>query len=176
MKRQTRKVGVAGGFFNQIMGNNASEPIVGEGATILMYSDREPYQVIDVSEDGMTCTIQAMNYKFVGSGYGDERYELSDNPNGYTRTIGWNDKKKSWGYVGTCVRVIKARENEYYKKYGYGWFDIFLKDNNLNREDISGEDYSRNFKLIEGVTKEYKTFSPISILFGEASKYRDPSF
>ncbi len=67
MKRQTRRVGVAGGFFNQLMGNNSTEPVVGKGCTILMYSDRDPYQVIDVSEDGNKCTIQAMNYKFVGS-------------------------------------------------------------------------------------------------------------
>ena len=34
-KRQYRKVGVAGGFVNQMMGNNATEPKVGEGATEL---------------------------------------------------------------------------------------------------------------------------------------------
>ena len=35
VKRQTRKIGVAGGFINQVMGNNTSIPKVGEGATIL---------------------------------------------------------------------------------------------------------------------------------------------
>ncbi len=176
MKRQTRKVGVAGGFFNQLMGNNSTEPVVGKGCTILMYSDRDPYQVIDVSEDGNKCTIQAMNYKFVGSGYGDERYELSDNPNGYTRNIEWNDKKKTWGSVGYEVRVIKARVNEYFKKYGYGWGEVFMKDYNLTNEELYKEPGSRECTLIKGVTKKYKTFSPISIIFGEASKYRDPHF
>ena len=38
--KQKRKVGVAGGFINQMMGNNSTTPIVGEGATILHYSDR----------------------------------------------------------------------------------------------------------------------------------------
>lgn len=39
-KVQKRKVGVLGGFINQMMGNNSTEPKVGEPCTILSYSDQ----------------------------------------------------------------------------------------------------------------------------------------
>ena len=90
MKKQSRKVGVAGGFINQMMGNNSTTPKVGEGATILMYSDRESY---------------------------DHLYE---NPNA---------------------------------------------DNFYNQK-----------KLINGVTKQYKNFNKVSIIFGVMEQYRDPHF
>jgi len=46
--KQNRKIGVAGGFINQMMGNNSSIPVVGKGCTILHYSDRSAYEVIEV--------------------------------------------------------------------------------------------------------------------------------
>jgi len=56
---QSRQIGVAGNFINQVMGNNCSVPVVGEGATILHYSDREAYEVIAVSDCGTKCTIRS---------------------------------------------------------------------------------------------------------------------
>jgi len=73
--KQKRKVGVAGSFINQLMGNNSTLPKVGEGATIMYYSDREAYQVTWVSDCGTKCKINPAIMKYVGSGYGDERYE-----------------------------------------------------------------------------------------------------
>jgi predicted helicase len=67
VKRQSRKVGVAGGFINQMMGNNDTLPVVGEGATILMYSDREAHEVIEVSDNGMQCVIRKMDAKNIGT-------------------------------------------------------------------------------------------------------------
>jgi hypothetical protein len=39
--RQKTKVGVDGSLMNQLMGNNSTLPKVGEGATIMYYSDRD---------------------------------------------------------------------------------------------------------------------------------------
>ena len=178
-KRQSRKVGVAGGFINQMMGNNSSIPVVGEGATILMYSDREAYQVIEVSDDGLSCVIQAMNTKFVGESYGDERYEYSDNPEGYTMNIEWNAKKSCWGEVTYSVDLIKSLVKKHYKQHGYGWLNILLSENGLTYDDIvEGEKMGMltKYKLIDGLTKKYKHFSKTSIIFGIAEEYRDPSF
>ena len=57
-RQKGRRVGSAGGFFNQLMSHNASVPVVGEGATELMYSDRHAYEVLEVNEKEKTCVIQ----------------------------------------------------------------------------------------------------------------------
>lgn len=179
MKKQSRKIGVAGGFINQLMGNNSSEPIVGEGATILHYSDRSAYQVIEVSNDGLTCVLQKMDCKFIGSGYGDERYEYADNPEGQKITLEWNAKKSCWGGVSYTVEVIKSLAKKYYKQYGFGWFDKLLKENNLTFDElVDGENLGVNtkYKLIDGLTKRYKNFNEVSVIFGIAEQYRDPHF
>jgi len=175
MKRQTRKVGVAGGFINQMMGNNISVPVVGEGATILMYSDREAYEVISVNEDSSSCVIRSMDCKYVGSGYGDEQYTYSSNKEGRTQTITWNEKRQCWGQTWKEIEIFKALAKKLDKQYGYGWIDYLPVPYD---ELIDGERLGVNtkLKLVEGVTKEYTNFYPVSIIFGVMEQYRDPSF
>lgn len=181
VKRQTRKIGVAGGFYNQVMGNNTTIPKVGEGATILHYSDRDAYEVIEVSKDGNACVIRKMDTTFVGSGYGDEQYTYHSNENNYTRNIEWNEKKQCWGEVGTKVEIIKALYKKYDKEFGINAIDMILKDNGIESyqhlyDDPNADNFYNQKKVIDGVTKAYKTFHKVSIIFGQMSQYRDPSF
>ena len=57
--------------------------------------------------------------------------------------------------------------------------DIFLNENGLTHNDlIDGEDrgaYTK-LKLIKGITKEYKEFNKVSVIFGMMEEYRDPHF
>lgn len=175
IKRQSRKVGVAGGFINQMMGNNCSVPVVGEGATTLSYSDRHAYEVISVNEDSSSCVIRAMECTFVGEGYGDERYTYKSNENGSTMTVAWNEKRQCWGQTWKEIKIIKVLQNKLIKEYGYGWSDYLPVP---YKELIDGEPdgiYTK-LKLVKGVTKEYNCFSKISIIFGVMEQYRDPSF
>jgi len=175
VKRQTRKVGVAGGFINQMMGNNSTTPVVGEGATILMYSDRDAYEVISVSDNGNQCVIRAMETTFVGACYGDERYTYKSNKNGETKTLEWNAKKGCWGEVTYTIEIIRALAKRLEKEYGWDWVDHLPVDIN----DIIIEDETNPFvryKLVPGVTKEYKNFYKVSVIFGVMEQYRDPSF
>ena len=180
VKRQSRKVGVAGGFINQMMGNNTSTPKVGEGATILMYSDRSAYEVTEVSEDGNACVIRSMDTKFIGASYGDERYEYSSNESNHTYNLEWNEKKGQWGKVWNSIEIIKVLAKKLEKQYGWGWTDFL--PNGLKREDLLADDYNSEvenfyrYKLVEGVTKEYKNFEKVSIIFGIMEEYRDPTF
>jgi hypothetical protein len=175
VKRQTRKVGVAGSFFNQLMGNNISVPVVGEGATILSYSDREAFEVISVDEDSSSCVIRSMDCKFVGSCYGDEQYTYSSNEDGRTQTIEWNEKRQCWGQTYRKIEIIKALQKKLYKVHGFGWSNYLPIPFD---ELIDGERLGVNtrYKLVKGVTKEYKKFYPVSIIFGVMEQYRDPSF
>jgi hypothetical protein len=178
-KTQTRKIGVSGGFINQMMGNNSTTPVVGEGATILMYSDRDAYEVIEVSNDGNSCVIREMDTTFVGSGYGDERYTYKSNPENHTKNLEWNSKKQKWGEVYFTTEIIKSLAKAYDKKYGYGWLEILLEENGLTYDDLKTNEHDyhgKQLKLVDGLTKQYKNFNPISIIFGVMEQYRDPSF
>ncbi len=175
VKRQTRKVGVAGGFINQMMGNNESIPVVGKGATILSYSDRHAYEVISVNEDSSKCVIRTMTCTFIGESYGDERYTYTSNENGNTMTVEWNEKRKCWGQSWKEIKIIKVLQNKLIKEYSYDWGEYLPVP---YKDLIDGEPdgiYTR-LKLVKGVTKEYNMFHKLSIIFGVMEQYRDPSF
>ncbi len=179
VKKQSRKIGVAGGFINQMMGNNSTTPVVGEGATILMYSDREAYEVIEVSNDGMQCVIRQMDAKNIGTSYGDERYTFQSNPENHTRTMEWSNKKQCWGEVSYTTEIIKSLQKKYYTQYGFGWSKILLAEHGFTYDDLTTSEYDyhgKQLKLVDGLTKKYKNFHKTSIIFGVMEQYRDPSF
>jgi hypothetical protein len=176
---QTRKVGTAGSLQNQLQGNNSTIPKVGEGATMLYYSDREAYEVISVSEDNTKCTIRELDSKKIGEGYGDERYSYSSNTKNQTMDLEYNFKRKSWCSVTYSIEVIKSLQNKLEKKYGWENWTNYLP-NGINFKSLINkeQEYDRNrwLHLVDGVTKEYKNYNNISIIFGFAEKYRDPHF
>lgn len=43
---------------NHIMSNNSTRPEVGKGATILRWTDRQAYEVVNVSKDGKEVVLQ----------------------------------------------------------------------------------------------------------------------
>ena len=175
MKKQTRRVGVAGGVVNQMMGNNSTLPVVGEGATLLSYSDRHAYEVIEVSSDGNQCVIREMDCKFVGESYGDESYEYSSNEGNHTRRLEWNDKRGCWGDVWHSVEVIKALQNRLIKEFGWDWSEhLPVPYESLWVDDE--EAIHAQLKLVKGVTKIYKQFNKTSVIFGLMEQYRDPTF
>jgi hypothetical protein len=175
--KQTRKVGVAGGFFNQLMGNNSSVPVVGKGATILMYSDRDAYQVTWVSDCGTKCHINPAIMKYTGTGYGDERYEYQGYREDCYQEIVWH--KGAWCQVENHIKYEPKFErmmNEKFHDKGKYWFGSNADDeakamgiNNLFNEDC-------RLNLVAGITKMIKRYHKVSILFGSIDKYRDPSF
>lgn len=185
-KRQFRKVGVAGGFFNQLMGNNATEPKVGEGATTLSYSDRHAYDVTWVSEDGLECKIRPCKCTFVGSGYGDERYTYEPDPEAGETLIRWNPKRSKWQIVSKRRQIVKARMKELQAKYGdWTWKDGLKPEFGVEFDDIvyheGDAEYCEwsawnQYKLIPGLTKDYEVLTDISIIFGTREQYRDPHF
>ena len=178
MKKQTRKIGVAGSFQNQLMGNNASEPVVGEGATLLSYSDRHAYEVIEVSADGLKCKIRKMDCKFIGQSYGDERYTYHSDVDGHVLELEWNDKRNAWVQVWYEVKLFKALEKKLIKEFG-SWDYTNHLPNGIKFEDLwepIPNSVYRRMKEIDGITKRYKVQASVSIIFGYMSEYQDPSF
>ena len=155
---------------NQIMGNNSTEPKVGDYATILMYSDRYPYEVIAAS-DGK-CTLRSMSAQFVGECYGDERYTYSSNLKGEVIDLEWFPKTGRWCTVHTKVEVIKSKAKALYREYGWGWSN-HLPDGVIRPDDTTP---FLQYNLVKGWTKEYRYSSPVSVIFGVCDKYVDPHF
>ena len=64
---------------NWMMANpNFHKPEVGEDVTELMWTDRSAWRVTEVDPDGKGATLTRYAAKFIGQGYGDERYCYED--------------------------------------------------------------------------------------------------
>lgn len=168
---QSRKIGVAGSFQNQLMGNNNSIPVVGEYATHLMYSDRYPYKVIEVSED---CTKVKLMYLQVTQ---TEKGIFCEPTEGFMNI---EYRRGAWYTVSTVVTFEKkfreSREAEHGKMFG----SYLLTEEEktavyFNEITQHHEMFPQN--IIPGVTKAKKEYSKISILFeAKPNYYYDPSF
>lgn len=174
--KQTRKVGVAGSFQNQMMGNNSSRPIVGKGATILMYSDRYAYQVTWVSDCGTKCRINKADMKYIGTSYGDERYEYIGHSEGLGEEIVWKGTK-GWCRVMNDIKYEPKFERLLNKEFGRRWFgfhaDKLAKE--MGVDNLFNPDTCR-LNLVKGFTKPITRYSSVSIIFGLMDEYSDPSF
>lgn len=101
--KQKSKVGVAGSFFNQLMGNNESLPEVGKGVTELMYSDRHAYEVIEVSDDFKTVRLEELDARF-DPAFGEPQMGHQNwilEPTGRFKTVVWK-----WGSWKVKIRRV----------------------------------------------------------------------
>ncbi len=69
------------------------KPEIGMGATELMYSDRNAYEVVEIIDD-MHIVVRRMKAELVGSYY-DQDYKLSSDPSGRTQRL-FLTKKGQW--------------------------------------------------------------------------------
>lgn len=169
IRKQTRKVGVAGNLINQLMGNNSTIPVVGEGATICLYSDRHAYEVVHVSKDCNTVMIQRYNAKNVSTaGYGSELYEY-DELLEQGMTLVW--RKGAWRQVIEMVEFT----DEFYKTRNpeYKLIRDILTDEEMEAI-YQGEVYPQN--VVEGYTRLKQSFPKVSIVFGTLDERYDFSF
>lgn len=162
-KRQRAKVGVAGSFQNQMMSNNASVPVVGKGATIMLYSDRHCYEVIEVSLDGKAVKLEALDAEYAGlpgtAQMGHQNWILK--PTGRFTTVLW--RHKAWRQKSQKVMFTE----EYAETLGPKFH--------------SSEDYKKCFVdgemiVAEGITHLVTEYHKINILFGVKNYHYDWSF
>lgn len=69
-----------GSVTNWVMSSNKGVPIVGEGMTRFMWSDRYAYEVMEVSEDRKEVIVQ--EYNFTYNPYSEDEGELTTLRNG----------------------------------------------------------------------------------------------
>lgn len=167
-KTQKMKAGTdTGSFFNFLMGNNATVPVVGKGATILHWSDRKAYEVTWVSKDGKSVKIR----KYVAErtdnlGMSDSQdYEYKDLI-GSEIEIVW--RRGAWRRKYQSLEFEPAFLSEYDRQpqTHERWSEFFLP---LRNEDGT-------YKLVEGKTYLKVNFEKVNIIFGVLQEYFDYSF
>lgn len=168
--KQTAKI--QGSIHNSMMANNASLPEVGKGATQLHWSDRDPYEVLEVSKDGKSCTIQALKVNWEGcepySGYANITDELTSVP------IKLVYKWKAW----RVAREVFVYTDKWLARSG-GFGASYLSDeqNKLVYGEQGTEEWTgMPIRVVEGITYKKMEYNVIKILFGSKSHYRDPHF
>jgi len=167
IKKQRQKVGVAGSFHNQLMGNNSTLPVVGEGATKLHYTDRSCYDVVEVSKDGNRVKLEDLQAKHDATkegGMGHQNWVFEKT--GYFTQLVW--RFNAWYVESFVVEFDKNFYAEYEK----------LPRSKENWDTIIKPlfDEFTNLKLVKGKTIRKKQYSKISILFGVRDYYYDWSF
>ena len=177
-KIQKKAIGTDGSFFNQLMGNNETLPVVGEGATILLYSDRHAYDVIAVSEDGNRCTLRRCKAKRTdGLGMSESQsYTYTADENGGTMELVWKQKRgKEYGEWVEEITKIDWLPALYKQAEAEGLPGIVGM---LTPEDIEAV-CGKHFwpvNVVPGLTKARKVYHDVSVLFGVRKEYFDFSF
>ena len=168
--KQRVKLNQTGSLVNFLMGNNATLPKVGEGATILMYSDRHAYEVLEVSKDYKRVVIQRYAPERADkNGMSESQDYAYKTLEGEPITIVW--RNNSW--------KIESERIEFCKK----WIatlpaNVLSYSQHLTEEQdrfIYDDDcYPQN--VLEGITELKKVYSKVNIIFGVKREYYDFSF
>ena len=181
-QKQSRKLSTTGSFVNWLMGNNQSKPIVGKGATELCWTDRHAYEVLEVSDDGMSCVIDQYVRKRVDkNGLSEMQEYVYDTLHKNPQRIVWRKKQggcwckhtKELRIIPKVKKELDLKSHKYFESdqimevYGKGIHDkVYQYDDNGDRI----------LKPVEGITKLYDQYDKINLLFGEKREYWDPSF
>lgn len=172
--RQKAKVGVAGSFFNQLMSNNATLPEVGKGATEMLYTDRQVYEVIEVSKDYKTVKLEKLEAKIDpeylkalkgGDSIGHQNWVFE--PTGQFMTVVW--KWGSWKVKRKVIRFTKAFKDN------ATTFALACSLTEEQRQAVYGNDV-RPHNVVPGITEEGYEYTTIKLLFGVKDYYYDWSF
>jgi hypothetical protein len=153
-----------GSLMNLVMGNNDTLPQVGKGCTLLMWTDRHAYEVMEVSEDSKRVVIQKYVPKRLDTNAYSENqnYEYST-LSGSCDVIVWK-----WGAWRRENKTIQFTE-EYAKTIGPSFFGseehAILYPNNATHPI-----------LIDGKTELKVSYEKVNIIWGVKDEYYDYSF
>jgi hypothetical protein len=168
-KQQRAKIGVAGSFFNQLMSNNCTLPEVGKGATQLHYSDRTCYEVLEVSNDGKTVKLEALDAewdKTKAGGEGHQNWILK--PTGRFCTVVW--RNNAWKIQGADITYTKEFKEKHKDVVSYARQLTEEQHNAVYGDDV----YPAN--VVEGITERKTFYHKINIIFGIKDYYYDWEF
>jgi hypothetical protein len=173
MKQSTLRVGTqTGSVMNHIMSNNASVPVVGEGATMLLWSDRNAYEVVAVNDDNTIAVIAPINAKRTDSNGISEVQEYDYSDVDMNRQFVIVYRNGAWHRINH--RIVFTKDfSAWVEANGKEWRSEAHDD---VRHAIYGDNNAWPQNIVEGKTRMSTKYSKISILFGSTEEYRDPCF
>lgn len=158
-KSQTLKLGTqTGSLFNFMMGNNSTVPVVGEGATLIQWTDRSACEVISISEDGRTLQMEHLKAIRTDTNGMSDSQQYRYEPTGNLFTLVW--KQGAWRQA--CTKIWLTEEA--------------LQMSNKERIEKCYDKETGDPILVPGLTFEKKTFPKVNIIFGVKRAYHDYSF
>lgn len=148
-----------GSFVNMMMSQNSTLPEVGKGATVLHWTDRHAYEVIEVSNNKKRVVVQQYLPKRIDKNGMSEsqEYEYKElSP--VKEVIVW----KWGGWRFERDELIPINEEQYYSR---------------SRKEIE-DSYDENgfMKHQQGLTKWVKKYHKVDIVWGEKREYYDFTF
>ena len=156
-----------GSLFNYLMGNNATLPEVGKGATILHWAHLRAYEVVEVSENKRVCTIQRYDPERVdGLGMSDSQDYKYEKLTGKKMHLVW--RQGAWRAKGSAIVFTKgfiAAHPEHERS-----LDEALTEEQRS-EIYQGEVYPQ--KVVAGITRKKKVFYKVNIIFGVKREYSE---
>lgn len=173
--KQKMNLPKSGSFFNYLMSNNASIPTVGNYCTFMHYTDRTVGIVREVSEDGKTVRIEDCDttalipegMKSLPMGHQSWQHQ----PNGQFSTLRWMN-----GAWKSCSTEIVFTD-EFRSTCPIASIGCWLQENNPELfAQIYDEEQIMPIKVVEGITKARKSYSPVRVLFNECRYYYDWEF
>lgn len=180
MKVQTRPLAASGSFINNLLGNNATEPKVGMLCTVCLYTDRHVYEVTEVAEDGLSCTIRRMSTSRVNSNgcqmTEQQDYQYISNPDGHSKKLVWKQRKGedtgAWLEEYTTIEFTAAVKRAAKERGLFIYSQALTEDQRLA---VYG-DNPMPANIVKGITSERKRYDNISVIFDYANEYFDWSF
>jgi len=165
MKQKQTKLSHTGSFINWMMSSNSTIPEVGKGATELHWSDRTPYEVLEVANEGKSALIRQMGYRASRQmQMGEQAWELFSEPENESIWVHW--KWNAW----------RTKNSRWYKT------DKFWEDLEANKQTMEKEELQIWLDSMENKADfpEYYEFhtewNVKKLLFGKAEYYYDWSF
>lgn len=148
-----------GSVINHIYSRNATAPKVGNGGTLLRWTDRQAFEVVDIRRNGLEVDIQYYDAKLVdGSWQSEEQhYELKELMPGVVTLV---YRQGAWREKIVHVHF----EDEYYE------------NSTWEERQALCNDFHRPVVLVKGKTYARTTYGKVSVIFGIKQHYRDPSF
>lgn len=164
----------AGSLQNQILSHIAAPPIVGKGATTLHYTDRKCYEVLEVSKDNKWCKVQRLEATADTSkpcGHGHQDWVLTPTDDIFELVYKWGQ----WRRVGTSIEFDPSIV-ERAAKDGFTYIGAWMHKNfkSIAADIWNGHPFPQ--KVVEGFTREVKTYDRFPIVFGIKDYYYDWSF
>ena len=157
MKTQKSILGkTTNSVMNYLMGNNQTEPVAGQGATVLMWTDRYAYEVMKVSADKKKAILQQyLPERTDNHGMSDTQDYKYEKLNGVDKYVVY--KWNAWRWEESKIVFTPAGISLPYEERKL----LFSEEGDL--------------KLIPGLTMQVFSYPIVNILWGQRKEYYDYS-